>query len=259
MNTNYQSPIILVTFIYGLAIFFQRLGSYLASLFTDNTIYQNLGENFVGIIFVVVVVSKLNMWSQIYWFSKEGLNKSYLFILPVAYIFLNVGDLYPHSQYDLAAGILSTVFTGFLEEILCRGLVIALLVHFYLKLEKDNVGLRAAIVSSLLFGLVHLVNVFEKPDSLGVIIGQVVYATFIGIGFAACYIKTRSILPLILIHIGINLMGFLTSTPNSPDAQSFVETIPAIIICSPLAIFGVILLSINRNDKTNKPNETITR
>lgn len=155
----------------------------------------------------------------------------------------------------MTAGILSTIFTGLLEELLGRGLVIALLIIYYLKANKGNIELKAVIVSSLIFGLVHLLNIFEKPDSLGVIMGQVIYATFIGIGFAACYLKTKSLLPLILIHIGINLMSFLTSDPNSPSAQSFTDTIGAIIICTPLAIFGLILLTTNRN----KSNELLAR
>lgn len=88
MNIKNLSPIALIVLLYAFGMFFQRLGSYLTAQFTDNTIYQNLGENFIGVIFVVTAISKLKMWSQIHWFSKEGLTKFYLFILPAAYILL---------------------------------------------------------------------------------------------------------------------------------------------------------------------------
>ena len=153
MNFKIQSPITIVVLLYTFGMFFQRVGSYFTAQFTDNSIYQNLGENSFGVIFVIVATSKLKMWSKIHWLSRDGLNRAYLFILPAAYIFLNLGEWYPYSLEILTAGVLSTIFTGVLEELLCRGLVIALLINFYQSANKNNVELKAVIVSSLIFGV----------------------------------------------------------------------------------------------------------
>lgn len=242
------SPIIQIIILYLIAVIVQRIGSELTSLYTINTVTQNFFENFVGLVFVLYVVVKLNLWNRIYWFSHLSFKRWYLFLLPCAYILINIGELYPHSNQDLVVGLLSNMFTGSLEEILCRGIVIVILFDYLIKREHKNIPLKAALLSSLLFGLVHFVNVFEKPETIGVITGQVIYATFIGMGFAACYLRTRSLVPLMIIHAAINIMGFLTSAPNEPAAASFIDTLPAIIICFPLMIYGIVILS---GDKSN--------
>lgn len=234
--------ILICALLYVIAVLVQRFAYEITGLYTSNSIVQNFVENLVGLAFVLLAAIRLNLWHKIHWFNREAISKWYLFLLPLAYVLLNMGDLYPHSERDLMIGLASNIFTGFLEEILCRGMVIVLLLDYLKAKGQGHLMFKAALLSSLMFGLVHFVNVFEKPETIGVIGGQVIYATFIGMGFAACYLRTLSLLPLIVIHVGINMVSFLTSAPDAPAATSFIHTIPAILICAPLMVYGTLLL-----------------
>ncbi len=246
-----HSPIFLICTLYLLAVIVQRVASEVTAIYSTNSVTQNFFENLAGLIFVILIAFRLKLWEQISWFSRQAITSWYLFLLPLAYVLINIGDFYQHSTHDLWLGLFSNLFTGSLEEILCRGLVIALLVNYFNQQQQSYVSLKAALLSSLLFGLVHFVNVFEKPETIGVIGGQVIYATFIGMGFAACYLRTQSLLPLMIIHAAINTVGFLTSAPNEPAAASFIDTLPAIIVCAPLMVYGIVILS---QKKSQIPN-----
>lgn len=252
---EHRSPILLICILYLLAVLVQRGASELTAIYSANSVTQNFFENMAGLIFVILIAFRLKLWDQISWFNRQAITSWYLFLLPLAYVLINIGDFYPHTTQDLWLGLFSNLFTGSLEEILCRGLVIALLVNYLHQQQQSYVLLKAALLSSLLFGLVHFVNIFEKPETIGVISGQVIYATFIGMGFAACYLRTRSLFPLMLIHAAINTMGFLTSAPNEVAAASFIDTLPAIIVCSPLMVYGLVILSHKRSQSPDFTKE----
>ena len=249
MDKNDKKPFTTICFLYIGAVVTQRVGSYITSLLSDNVVMHKLGENLTGLIYVLVVISLWKLWSRIEWFSIRGITRGYLFILPAAYISVNIGDLYPHTELDLYLGFSSRLATGFLEELLCRGMVLALLIDYYQKKSETHYLLKSALISSVLFGIAHFANVIEHPDSIGAITGQVVYATFIGVGFAAVYLQTRSLFPLILIHFAIDFVSFLTKSPGAADAQTFMDTLPAIVICLPLLIYGMILLNKKQQTK----------
>lgn len=242
-------PVKIILLLYIGVVVIQRLGSFALSLLSDNVVMQKFGENMTGLVYVIVVISLCNMWSSIGWWNIRGLTRSYLFILPMAYIAINLGDLYPHGPLDLVLGFSSRLATGFLEELLCRGLVIGLLIQYYQSKNEKHYLLKSALISSALFGVAHFSNAIENPEAIGAIAGQVTYATFIGVGFAAVYLQTRSLIPLILIHFGIDFMSFLTKAPGSVDSQTFMDTLPAVLICLPLFIFGLILLNKRQQSK----------
>lgn len=243
MERSHIKTILLAISLYLGVIFIQRFGTWLATLFTSDNIIQELAENAAGLLFVVAALTALKMWQDIYWWSSAALKKWYLFLLPAAYVFINAGEIYAHSTQHIVITAVSTTFTGIMEELLCRGLVLALFIKTYKQLGHKNYLLNAVLVSSLLFGIAHLTNAIASPHAAGAVFGQVFYATFIAVGFCAVYLHTRSILPLIVIHMLINFVSFLTDAPDSVKTATFVESIPAMIVCLPLMIFGVLLMN----------------
>jgi membrane protease YdiL (CAAX protease family) len=249
MDQAKKHPFTTIFLLYIGVVVIQRVGSFLVSLFNDNIVMHKFGENITGLVYVILAISVCNMWGSIKWWNRRGLTRSYLFILPMAYIAINFGELYPHSSLNIFLGFSSRLATGFLEELLCRGLVLAMLIQYYQSKDESNYLLKSVLISSVLFGLAHFGNVIENPQAFGAIAGQVTYATFIGVGFAAVYLQTRSLIPLILIHFGIDFMSFLTKAPGSLDARTFMDTLPAVLACLPLFIFGLILLSKRQQSK----------
>ena len=93
------------------------------------------------------------------------------------------------SQTGIYAFILMVIAAPVMEELIFRGIILD-------GLLKKYAPVKSILVSSLLFGTVHL-----NP-------WQFVTAFFIGIFSGWVYYKTRSVLPSIIIHASINLSGF---------------------------------------------------
>ena len=101
------------------------------------------------------------------------------------------------SPLETVLYVLSMFCVGFLEEMIFRGLL-------FKAMEKNGVR-SAIIVSSVTFGIGHIVNLFNGsgaellPNLL-----QVVYAIAIGFAFVMIYCRTKSLLPCILTHSVFN-------------------------------------------------------
>lgn len=105
----------------------------------------------------------------------------------------------------LAVFPLMNFLTGFSEELLIRGLLLSVLL---LKWGNTKKGIVLCVIgSSLLFGSAHLGNLFINPSLLVATFSQIIYATLIGIFFAACVLRSQSIWPAIVLHAAIDFLG----------------------------------------------------
>ncbi len=91
----------------------------------------------------------------------------------------------------------SMLFVGFLEEIIFRG-------YLFKAMCKGNVK-TAVIVSSITFGMGHIVNLLNGSAPFETLM-QIVYATAIGFMLTIFFLKSGSIIPCIIFH------GFLNAT-----------------------------------------------
>jgi membrane protease YdiL (CAAX protease family) len=123
------------------------------------------------------------------------------------------------------------LFTVFLEELLFRGYLLVYLV------EKCGIHNKwiGIIVSSVLFGMLHIVNLFQGADTLYTMI-QMLCA--FGIGLCLCVLVSRykSILPGVIIHYLINITSFDMEKTSYPALACF-------FILSVLYIFYACLLN----------------
>ena len=106
--------------------------------------------------------------------------------------------------------IVGYTLTGLAEEAFARGIVIRIL-------EPSGV-IRAVLISSLLFGLLHLGNLVIRGGSPAISVAQAVGAFSFGVGFAALRIRTRTIWPLIALHMVCDLVLNTMSLPLIPVA-----------------------------------------
>ncbi len=89
---------------------------------------------------------------------------------------------------------------GFVEEVFFRGLI--------LRAIAPRGLWKAAIISSIVFGLLHSLNPLAGANPLDTLL-QLGYTLAIGFGFAAVALRTRVIWPLVLIHGLIDFASFL--------------------------------------------------
>ena len=106
---------------------------------------------------------------------------------------------------------------GFLEEIIMRGFLFKMM-------EKDNVK-RAIIVSSITFGMGHIVNLLNGADFVPTLL-QVCYAIAIGYMLVMVFYKSKSLIPCIIFHGIFNALSIF-----STGKSTVISSIILIILC----------------------------
>ena len=109
---------------------------------------------------------------------------------------------------NLAPNSASLLFSiaGALEEVGSRGIILTVFLNRYSKW-------KSIIFSSLGFGLMHLLNLTNGAD-LVLVLGQVAWAFIIGLFYGYVFVRTRSLLPSMVVHYLGNafissLLGYL--------------------------------------------------
>ena len=113
---------------------------------------------------------------------------------------------------------------GFLEEIIFRGFLFKMM-------AKD--GLKSAIiVSSLTFGLGHIVNLLNGADFIPTLM-QVCYAVSIGYLFVVIFHKSKSLVPCIVTHSVFNAVSIF----NDGSTSIYIRSIVIIVLSLGFAIY----------------------
>ena len=100
------------------------------------------------------------------------------------------------------------LLVGFFEECIFRGLLFGIVAE---RFSNDKKGfIKTYVVSSVIFGAVHLLNLFSGAN-VGATILQVGYSTLTGGLFAFAFIKTKNVLFAGLTHSVYNFCGLLFS------------------------------------------------
>lgn len=154
--------------------------------------------------------------------KRYGLCKSsvparrFLYYIPL--VVLITGNLWNgvtvnYSLMGTVCSIICMLCVGFVEEIIFRGFL-------FKAMAKDNVK-SAVIVSSVTFGIGHLINLFNGSGmSLVNNLCQIVSAVAIGFLLVTIFYRGGSLLPCILTHSAINTLStFANETGITPEKQ----------------------------------------
>lgn len=138
--------------------------------------------------------------------------------------------------------ILTMLLVGLLEELIFRGLLFEAM--------RGDSPRAAVIVSSLTFGIGHIINLVNGSGAeLVPNLLQVVYATAAGFMFVMMYCKSGSIVACILSH---GVFNALSAFANEADASAEMKIISAALLTAITASYGAyIAWSINK-EKRNK-------
>lgn len=142
--------------------------------------------------------------------------------------------------------LLTALSTGWVEEILCRGVVVTALLQKWGQ-TKRGVYL-SVVVGSLIFGLAHLANLVMGRKPLLNSLTQVTFAIFFGVIFAACVLRNRSIWPMILLHAAVDWAGTLREISVGGGLRLTAPAITpenaliSILVTLPLCLYGLFLL-----------------
>ncbi len=100
--------------------------------------------------------------------------------------------------------VISMALVGFIEELIFRGFL-------FKAMLKDGSVKSAVIVSSVTFGLGHILNIFSGHDLVPTLI-QVVFATAVGFILTMTFYKSGSLLPNILMHSMVDVFSLFTGS-----------------------------------------------
>lgn len=104
---------------------------------------------------------------------------------------------------------------GFIGKILFRGFL-------FKAIEKESVK-KAIIISTLTFGIGHIVNLFNGQDTLNTIV-QIIYALSLGYLFVMIFYKSNSLVQCIITHSLINSLSII-GTHNDIVVVALILTI----------------------------------
>ena len=120
----------------------------------------------------------------------------------VRQVFNLSGDLPPGSASLLVS------FPSIFEEVAFRGIVLTV----FLSKFSEN---KSILFSSFGFGLMHLLNLTNGADFVWVM-GQTIWAFILGLFYGYVFVKTRSLLPSMIVHyLGNVFIGSLTGYMQS--------------------------------------------
>ena len=181
--------------------------------------YQSVIINTVLSIFLIILVILLKR-VEYYGITKPKKTKYFLYFIPLFIISLfNIrnGIHINNTINEIIFYVLTMVNIGFLEEMIFRGFLFKMM-------AKDNVKL-AIIVSSITFGLGHIVNLLNGADFFSTFI-QVCYAIAIGYMLVIIFYKSKSIIPCIIFHGVFNSLSIFSNAESS-----VISSVILIVIC----------------------------
>lgn len=151
--------------------------------------------------FLLLWIKRNDLWSK-YGLSKVKVNyKKYLYFLPLLILIstnLWGGFALRLSPAETVLYVISMIGVGILEEVIFRGFL-------FKALGKDNLK-TAVIISSVTFGIGHIVNLLNGADFLSTLL-QIIYATAAGFLFTILFHKSGTLLPCIIAHCAINSLS----------------------------------------------------
>lgn len=172
---------------------------------------------------LLMLISKLDK-EEYYGFVGVKDLKKYLYFIPLLLILsvnLWSGININGSWKVIVFYILNMLNVGFIEEVIFRGFLFKMM-------EKDNLR-NAIIVSSITFGVGHIVNLFMGADLIPTLL-QIAYATSIGYLFVTIFYKSKSLIPCIITHSIMNALSVFSveTTKMMYISSTFLIIVPLV-------------------------------
>ena len=190
----------------------------------------------VGIVLSVILLlflAKNGLLSDYGLCAPKTSAKSMLYYIPIIVMLtanLWYGVTLNYGALETVLYILAMLCVGLLEEVIFRGLL-------FEAMRKDSVK-AAIIVSSLTFGIGHIINLINGsgaellPNLL-----QVVYATAAGFMFVMMYYKSKSLIVCIAAHGAFNALSVFANEANATAEMRILTAILLTVITGSYALY----------------------
>lgn len=194
------------------------VNSYLMQNFGYTSIQSAIVNTIMSFLIIALIIAIKRV--KFYGITKAENPKKFLYFIPLIIISLfnlRNGIHINNSLSEIIFHILTMINVGFLEEIIFRGFLFKMM-------EKDNVN-RAIIVSSITFGMGHIVNLLNGADLIPTLL-QVGYAIAIGYILVLIFYKSKSLVPCIIFHGVFNSLSVFAA-----GTSTIISSVVLIVIC----------------------------
>ena len=171
-----------------------------SNMFISITSYSGVIVNTLLSIFLIGLIIYLDR-VKYYGLVLVKDSKKFLYFIPLLLIIsVNLwnGININNSVVEIICHIISMINIGFIEEIIFRGFLFKMM-------AKDDLK-SAIIVSSITFGIGHIINLFTGGEFLSTLM-QVFYCISIGYLFVMIFHKSGSLIPCIMCHSIFNALS----------------------------------------------------
>ena len=154
------------------------------------------------------------------------------FFIPLALVCLYKVVFSPALRFSATESVLfviSMLCVGFLEELIFRGFL-------FRAIEKENLT-RAMIISSVTFGIGHIVNLFNGQD-FAETISQIIFAVFVGFALVILFHKGKSLVPCIVFHGVFNALSVVANDDVLNNALGGPVLTAVIMIAASAVVLG---------------------
>ena len=212
---------------------------------SEKTGYMKSITALVGILLstiIIIFLKKNNLLEKYGLCSFKGNLKSFLYFIPLlAILTVNLwnGVRMNTSVINTILFITSMICVGFLEEIIFRGFL-------FVGMSQNSIK-SAIVVSSITFGIGHIVNLLNGGDFVPTLL-QVFYAIAIGFLFTIMFYKSKSLIPCIIVHAVFNSLSIF-SVENS---SMTLDIITAVFLC--VVSIGYALWILNKTKEVKTEN-----
>jgi membrane protease YdiL (CAAX protease family) len=253
-------------------LIFDFFSSFIPSILNSSIQNSKYGIFFTAELFwLLLVIVTIYLFKSSYIFSekKEGLFKTFFIGFPMTIysIILLIGsitEMKPTSNVNIISLILYCICIGMTEEFMIRGWILNEFLKRYG--DKRKYVILSIIFSSLLFGGMHITNIWFAGQTVSETLLQVMFATSAGIFLGALYYRTKNIIAVALLHgfydfsILLSEVGDLRDCVTNPAVKSIIkyQLFVNLILSIILILSGLVIIRKSKTPELNKKEEKET-
>ena len=195
---------------------------------------------------------------------KEAVSMGWpMLIISSVYLVQNINFLKNHTvDPNAIINCLAFCITiGIFEEFLCRGW---LQNEFIERFKKDkNQVIKSIVLSSLVFGIMHITNIWSTNQGIFITILQILQALSVGILLGAIYYKTKNIWSVVFLHAFYDLSLMIGESYFIRDPETGVyskemiiyQVVTTILICTMYILSTILVLRSETGRKLTTPKK----
>jgi membrane protease YdiL (CAAX protease family) len=217
-------------------------------LFPDSEVGQLYGDALSK--FIIFLCFLLILW-RFGWIKASRINRLgniltwVIVIIILIYkipleLYAFTGDFaikFPNSPLAVA-NLVYSLQTSLVEETIFRALVLVAMISAWG--ETKNGQIKAVLLSSLFFGVLHMFNIFIRP--FGVVLFQAIVVSLPGILYAALVLSRKSLWPAIVLHWLTNAAVNIKLVGNDAFQETISMWIIYAIILIPIVAYSIFLI-----------------